>query len=106
MPVKRRNHGRQRKNRGSTNRIQCNYCGASVGKDKAVSRTANLPVIENALTDDMNQATIHKTPEIPTFMNMENYCISCACTMKVVRTRNANARKIRRVKQASTAESS
>ncbi|KAI5173834.1 small subunit ribosomal protein S26e [Pancytospora epiphaga] len=93
MPVKRRNHGRQKKNRGSVNVIQCVQCGAIVPKDKAISRTSNKPVIENATLDDLNVATIYESPEVPTMSITENHCVSCACHLRVVRTRNKDSRR-------------
>lgn len=88
MPVKRQNHGRQKHNRGATNNVQCVQCGAIVAKDKAVSRTSNQPVIENASMDDLNLATVYEVPEVPTFMNIENHCISCACHLRIVKVRS------------------
>lgn len=95
MPVKRQNHGRQKKNRGATSNVQCNQCGALVPKDKAVSRTSNSPVIEAAAMDDLRVATIYEAPEVPTFMNIENHCISCACHLRIVKVRSKEDRKIR-----------
>ncbi|KAM0680034.1 hypothetical protein GINT2_001722 [Glugoides intestinalis] len=97
MPVKRQNHGRQKKNRGATCNVQCNQCGALVAKDKAVSRSSNAPVIEAASMDDIRAATIYETPEIPTFLNIENHCISCACHLRIVKVRSKEDRKIRNV---------
>ncbi len=95
MPVKRRNHGRQKKNRGSTNNQQCVQCGAIVSKDKAVTRINNTQVIEPAAMDDLNVATYYEQPEIPTFLNIENYCISCACHLRIVKVRSKTHRKDR-----------
>ncbi|KAI5149908.1 small subunit ribosomal protein S26e [Enteropsectra breve] len=95
MPVKRKNHGRQKKNRGATVNLQCDKCGAIIAKDKAVSRTSISPVIEAASMDDLNVATIYEKPEVPTFMNMENHCISCACHLRIVRVRSDFHRKER-----------
>ncbi|CAG2103429.1 unnamed protein product [Medioppia subpectinata] len=61
--IKRQNHGRQKKNRGSVNVVQCVQCGRVVPKDKAISRSSNQPIIEGASMDDLNVATIYKTPE-------------------------------------------
>lgn len=95
MPVKRRNHGRQKINRGATPNIQCDKCGAVISKDKAVSRTSNGPIIENATMDDLNVATLYAQPEVPTFMNIENHCISCACHLRIVKVRSVYHRKER-----------
>lgn len=93
MPIKRRNHGRQKKNRGSTCNKQCIQCGAIVAKDKAVSRCSNMPIIELAAMDDLRAANIYEKPEVPTFMNMDTYCISCACHLRIVKVRSKNHRK-------------
>jgi len=104
MPVKRRNHGRQKSNRGATNNVQCNQCGAIVAKDKAVSRSSNQPVIEAASMDDLNIATLHERPEVPTFFNIENHCISCACHLRIVKVRSKIHRQERFVPRARAAE--
>lgn len=95
MPVKRQNHGRAKKNRGSTCNTQCNQCGAIVAKDKAISRSSNSPIVEAAAMDDLRAATIYETPEVPTFMNIENHCISCAFHLRIIKARNTEARKTR-----------
>lgn len=95
MPVKRQNHGRQKKNRGATCNTQCIQCGAVVAKDKAVSRASNSPVIEAASMDDFRAATVYENVEVPTFLNIENHCISCACHLRIVKVRNKDARKTR-----------
>lgn len=95
MPVKRQNHGRQKKNRGATCNVQCNQCGAIVAKDKAVSRSTNSPIIELAAMDDLRASTIYEVPEVPTFHNIENHCISCACHLRIVKVRSKDDRKTR-----------
>lgn len=95
MPVKRQNHGRQKKNRGATCNVQCNQCGAVVAKDKAIPRASNGPVIEAASMDDFRVATVYDNVEVPTFMNIEYHCISCACHLRIVKVRSKENRKIR-----------
>ncbi|KAL6122233.1 hypothetical protein NUSPORA_00737 [Nucleospora cyclopteri] len=97
MPVKRQNHGRQKKNRGSVNNIQCVQCGRVSPKDKSVSRSSNTPLVEAASMEDLNSHTIYKEPEVPTFFNIDNYCISCACHLRIVRVRAEVHRKERLV---------
>ncbi|KAI4291872.1 small subunit ribosomal protein S26e [Pancytospora philotis] len=95
MPVKRQNHGRQKKNRGSVCAIQCVQCGAIVPKDKAISRSSNKPVIEAASMDDLKVATIYDAPEVPTFSTIDSYCVSCACHLRIVKVRSEIHRKER-----------
>jgi len=95
MPVKRRNHGRRKINGGAGCNVQCTQCGAIVPKDKAISRSTNNPVVEAASMDDLRVATIYETPEVPTFFNTENHCVSCACHLKIVKVRSKEDRKIR-----------
>lgn len=95
MPVKRQNHGRMKTNRGATCNTQCVQCGALVAKDKAISRATNNPVIEAAAMDDLRAATIYAIPEVPTFFNIENHCISCACHLRIVKVRSKEDRKTR-----------
>lgn len=75
--------------------MQCVQCGSIIAKDKAVSRSSNSPVIEAASMDDLNIATIYDHPEVPFFFNIETYCISCACHLKIVRVRSVIHRKER-----------
>lgn len=95
MPVKRRNHGRQKTNRGATNNIQCDKCGRIVAKDKAISRSSRSPLIENASLDDLRVATVYDDPGVPTVHLIENYCVSCACHLRIVGSRCVIYRKDR-----------
>lgn len=95
MTVKRRNHGRSKKNRGAVKPIQCDKCGAFVPKDKAIKRYKIVPLVEHASLDDLKIATIYETFEIPRMGYKSHLCISCACHARVVRVRSRTGRKIR-----------
>lgn len=100
MPVKRKNHGRAKTNRGSVNNVQCVQCGRLAPKDKAVSRATNNPIIEAASMDDLNLATIYQKPDVPSFFNIDSYCVSCACHLRIVKVRSEYHRKERYVPKA------
>ncbi|EOB11918.1 40S ribosomal protein S26-3 [Nosema bombycis CQ1] len=95
MPVKRRNHGKNRMNRGSCKPIQCDKCGRLVPKDKAIKRFKVVPLIEQASYDDLKAATIYETFEVPRISYKNPYCVSCACHAKIVRVRSSRGRKVR-----------
>ncbi|EQB61056.1 40s ribosomal protein s26 [Vairimorpha apis BRL 01] len=95
MPVKRKNHGKNRKNRGSCKPIQCDKCGRLVPKDKCVKRFRIMPLIEAGSMDDVKIASIYDTFEVPRTSYKNQYCISCACHLRVVKVRSRHGRKIR-----------
>jgi len=95
MPVKRRNHGRSKKNRGHVNFIRCDHCTCAVPKDKAIKRFQIKSLIEAAAHEDVRTATIYEEYEVPKFFHKNQYCISCAVHLKTVRSRSAWARKER-----------
>ena len=104
MPVKRQNHGRQKCNRGATNNVRCIHCGCVVAKDKAISRTVNSPVVESAAMDDLRAACVYEQPVVPIMSNIEDYCVSCAVHLRMVRSRCVIHRKERYVPKRPGAE--
>ncbi|AFN83234.1 40S ribosomal protein S26 [Encephalitozoon romaleae SJ-2008] len=95
MTVKRRNHGRSKKNRGSVKPIQCDKCGRVTPKDKAIKRFRIQSLIEQASFDDLKEKTIYEVFEVPRMGYKSQFCVSCACHAKIVRVRSSQARKIR-----------
>ena len=56
MPVKRKNHGRSKKNRGHVKPIVCTNCGRLVGKDKAIKRFSVRDMIDASSKKDIRDA--------------------------------------------------
>ncbi|KAL0263922.1 UNVERIFIED_CONTAM: hypothetical protein PYX00_011237 [Menopon gallinae] len=95
MPVKRKNHGRAKKNRGHVKLVRCDNCASAVPKDKAIKRFQIKSLIEAAAHEDVRTATIYEEYEVPKFFHKNQYCVSCAVHLKVVRCRSAEGRKDR-----------
>lgn len=56
MPVKRRNGGRSKKNRGHTNPVNCLNCHRLVPKDKAIKRFLVKDMVDASSKRDINEA--------------------------------------------------
>ncbi|EJW03164.1 hypothetical protein EDEG_02469 [Edhazardia aedis USNM 41457] len=95
MPVKRRNHGRAKKNRGHTDFQRCDNCHRACPKDKAIKRYQVRNVIEAAAADDLKLAILIENFEIPKSFDKSVLCISCAVHKRVVRSRSVEKRKLR-----------
>jgi small subunit ribosomal protein S26e len=53
MPIKRRNHGRNKKNKGKASTIRCSNCGRFVGKDKAIKRFQARNLVDGSSKRDI-----------------------------------------------------
>ena len=97
MPVKRRNHGRSKKNRGHSNVVRCSNCGRCVPKDKAVKRFQMRNMVDASSKRDIkeNYAYDEKDFNIPKIYIKLAYCVSCAIHARVVRVRSVADRKTR-----------
>jgi len=74
MPLKRASRGRRKGGKGSSDRIQCTNCGATVPKDKAKKVTSRLNLVEHTLAKELRaQGAYIASPRI-----LKWYCISCA----------------------------
>ncbi|KRX11036.1 hypothetical protein PPERSA_01235 [Pseudocohnilembus persalinus] len=97
MPVKRRNGGRSKKNRGHTNPVNCLNCHRLVPKDKAIKRFLVKDMVDASSKRDINEALAFNYMVIPKIYVKNQYCISCAIHSRVVRVRSTNDRKIRQI---------
>ena len=53
MPVKRRNHGRNKNNRGHVKTIVCVNCGRRCPKDKAIKRFTIRDIVDASSKKDL-----------------------------------------------------
>ena len=95
MPVKRRNHGRSKMNRGHTRTVNCMNCGRQVPKDKAITRFAIKNMVDASSAKDVSDACIYQGYELPKTYQKQYYCVSCAVHRHVVRPHNVNVRRNR-----------
>ena len=95
MPVKRRNHGRSKMNRGHTKTVNCMNCGRLVPKDKAIKRFATKNMVEASSAKDVSDAAVFQGYELPKTYQKQFFCVSCAVHRRVVRPRNVNVRRNR-----------
>jgi len=95
MPVKRRNGGRNKKNRGHVKSVVCSNCGRQVAKDKSVKRYTVRDIIDASSKRDIKEALVYNTYIIPKLYVKLQYCISCAIHARIVRVRSREDRKIR-----------
>eukprot|EP00793_Prasinoderma_coloniale_P001088 PRCOL_00006079-RA len=98
MVVKRRNHGRSRKNCGSSGKlVSCDGCGSRVAKDKAVKRFRVTNMVESSAIRDLRDASMYEEYTLPKMYRKMTYCVGCAIHQRVVRGRSkkTGARKDR-----------
>ena len=91
MPLKRASRGRRKGGKGSSTRVQCTNCGASVPTDKAKKVTSRLNLVEHTLAKELRaQGAYIASPTI-----LKWYCISCAIHFKILKIRSASKRRER-----------
>jgi len=96
MTIKRRNHGRNRHNRGCVGiKVTCDGCGCKPAKDKAVMRFTVKNMVDNSSMRDIKEASAYELYVLPKFYVKMQYCVGCAVHRRVVRGRPAAARKVR-----------
>ena len=95
MPVKRRNHGRNKKNRGYVKPIVCSNCGKLCPKDKAVKRFNIRDIVDASSKKDLEENKAFETYMIPKLYIKMQYCIACAIHGRIVKVRSTTDRRSR-----------
>lgn len=89
MPLKRASRGRKKGGKGSSVRIQCSNCGATVPRDKAKKVTSRLNLVEHSLAKELRaQGAYIAAPTV-----LKWYCISCAIHFGILKIRSADSRR-------------
>ena len=95
MPKKRRNNGRNKKNRGNTTWKNCDNCHKHVPKDKMIKKYQTKSLVEGSSKNDIKAAQVYENFKIPNVFYKKVYCVSCACHARIVKVRSAIDRRIR-----------
>jgi len=95
VAIKRRNHGRSKKNCGHTDIARCQNCFRCVPKDKVIKRFNVRNLVDNTISDDVLAACVVDGFEIPKLYNKTMYCVSCSLHNHMVRVRSKDTRKQR-----------
>ena len=99
MPKKRRNNGRNKKNRGNTKNVVCSNCGRQVGKDKAIKKFTVRDIIDAGSKEDITNVQHYDEFIFPKTFNKLYYCVSCACHARIVKVRSRSQRRVRNVRK-------
>ena len=95
MTKKRRNNGRNKKNRGIVKRVACIFSGKLITKDKAVVRYVIRNIVETSALRDIQEACAFESYTLPKLYFKNIYSIEAAIHNRIVRVRSKKDRKIR-----------
>ena len=100
MPKKRRNNGRNKKNRGHTKPVVCCVSNRLVPKDKCVKRFVVRDLVDGSTREDIAAVSAYKGDNqpvvIPKLYQKLYYSISCAIHNRIVRVRSRVQRRVRK----------
>jgi len=95
MTVKRRNHGRNKKNRGHVKRVNCVSSGKLVPKDKAIKRFVVRNIVDASSLRDIREACAIDNYQLPKLYIKNYYSVESAIHQRIVRGRSKEGRRIR-----------
>merc|ERR1712182_161035 len=95
MTKKRRNNGRNKKNRGHVKRVVCCLSGKHIPKDKSVKRFVVWNIVEASAMRDIRDASVYENYVLPKVYYKQYYSIEAAIHHRVVRVRSKEARRNR-----------
>ncbi len=97
MPSKRRNNGRNKKNKGHSDTVRCTNCGRCVSKDKAIKRFQQRNMVDASSKRDIQENYAYNSQDfqMPKIYVKLSYCVSCAIHARIVRVRSVADRKRR-----------
>ncbi|KAF0732339.1 hypothetical protein LEN26_005981 [Aphanomyces euteiches] len=95
MTVKRRNHGRNKKNRGHVKRVHCVSTAKLIPKDKAIKRFTVRNIVDASAMRDLKEASVYETYALPKIYIKNYYCIEAAIHQRIVRVRSTEGRRNR-----------
>merc|ERR1711924_407007 len=93
MTKKRRNNGRNKKNRGHVKRVVCILSGKHIPKDKAVMRFVVRNIVEASAMRDIRDASVYENYVLPKVYYKQYYSIEAAIPHRDERVRSKEARR-------------
>jgi len=91
MPFKRKSRGRAKGQKGKSDYVQCGACGGLVPRDKAKKSTRRVSLVDPVLARELRQ----KGAYLPSHVDTQYYCVSCAVHRGLVKVRAKDERKLR-----------
>ena len=100
MPTKRRNHGRNKNNKGHSDSVHCTNCYRLVAKDKAIKRFVIKNMVDASSKRDIEANSAYTEEEkytMPRLYVKNEWCVACAIHGRIVRVRSGEDRRVRYV---------
>ena len=101
MPKKRRNNGRNKKNKGHSDSIHCENCFRLCPKDKAIKRFLIKNMVDGSSKRDIEEMSVYNEEndkyKMPKLYIKNQFCVACGIHARIVRVRSAVNRRIRYV---------